>query len=153
MTFTRLYPLFRKRARLFLDVNLHVLSKVGSSDIDGVNIIAFRQINQFDLSGNVQTSPEHLPTLSVDRPCIYFCGIRTLSQKIYNFSRLFVQVKLYRSDNLDNPINSASLGQSLFFHFPPLDRDGEVGAVIHAFSVNSSHLIIKRSFRLEIHLL
>uniref|UniRef100_A0A665SYM1 Nodal modulator 1-like n=1 Tax=Echeneis naucrates TaxID=173247 RepID=A0A665SYM1_ECHNA len=71
---------------------------VGSSDIEGINIIAFRQINQFDLSGNVITSPEHLPTLSV---------------------------KLYKSDNLDNPINSVSLGQSLFFHFPPLDRDGE----------------------------
>ncbi|KAM8842505.1 BOS complex subunit NOMO1 [Synchiropus picturatus] len=72
--------------------------EVDHSDIDGVNIIAFRQINQFDLSGNVVTSPEHLPTISV---------------------------KLYKSDNLDNPINSVSLGQSLFFHFPPLDRDGE----------------------------
>lgn len=39
--------------------------QVGSSDIEGVNIIAFRQINQFDLSGNIVTSPEHLPTLSV----------------------------------------------------------------------------------------
>ncbi|CAN9509958.1 unnamed protein product [Ophioblennius macclurei] len=76
----------------------HRAVEVGSSDIEGVNIIAFRQINQFDLSGNIITSPEHLPTLSV---------------------------KLYRSDNLDNPINSVSLGQSLFFHFPPLDRDGE----------------------------
>ncbi|KAG7485675.1 nodal modulator 1-like [Solea senegalensis] len=76
----------------------HRAIEVGSTDIDGVNIIAFRQINQFDLSGNVVTSPEHLPTLSV---------------------------KLYKSDNLDNPINSVSLGQSLFFHFPPLDRDGE----------------------------
>uniref|UniRef100_A0A667XUU7 NODAL modulator 1 n=1 Tax=Myripristis murdjan TaxID=586833 RepID=A0A667XUU7_9TELE len=76
----------------------HRAIEVGSSDIEGINIIAFRQINQFDLSGNVITSPEHLPTLSV---------------------------KLYKSDNLDNPINSVSLGQSLFFHFPPLDRDGE----------------------------
>ncbi|XP_019905336.2 nodal modulator 1 [Esox lucius] len=76
----------------------HRFIEVGSADIMGVNIIAFRQINQFDLSGNVITSAEHLPTLSV---------------------------KLYRSDNLDNPINSVSLGQSLFFHFPPLDRDGE----------------------------
>lgn len=72
--------------------------EVGSSDITGVNIIAFRQINQFDLSGNIQASPEHLATLSV---------------------------KLYKSDNLDNPINSISLGQSLFFHFPPLERNGE----------------------------
>uniref|UniRef100_A0A673CEK0 Nodal modulator n=1 Tax=Sphaeramia orbicularis TaxID=375764 RepID=A0A673CEK0_9TELE len=77
----------------------HRAIEVGSTDIEGVNIIAFRQINQFDLSGNVITSPEHLPTLSV---------------------------KLYKSDNLDNPISSVSLGQSLFFHFPPLDRDGEV---------------------------
>ncbi|KAK0146111.1 Nodal modulator 1 [Merluccius polli] len=76
----------------------HRSLQVGNSDIEGVNIIAFRQINQFDLSGNVVTSPEHLPTLSV---------------------------KLYRSDNMDNPINTVSLGQSLFFHFPPLDRDGE----------------------------
>lgn len=76
----------------------HRAVEVGSSDIEGVNILAFRQINQFDLSGNVHTSPEHLATLSV---------------------------KLYKSDNLDNPINSVSLGQSLFFNFPPLDRDGE----------------------------
>uniref|UniRef100_A0A674CCU5 Nodal modulator n=1 Tax=Salmo trutta TaxID=8032 RepID=A0A674CCU5_SALTR len=76
----------------------HRSIEVGSTDIVGVNIIAFRQINQFDLSGNIITSSEHLPTLSV---------------------------KLYKSDNLDNPINSVSLGQSLFFHFPPLDRDGE----------------------------
>uniref|UniRef100_A0A1A8V1N5 Nodal modulator n=1 Tax=Nothobranchius furzeri TaxID=105023 RepID=A0A1A8V1N5_NOTFU len=76
----------------------HRAIEVSSSDIEGVNIIACRQINHFDLSGNIITSAEHLPTLSV---------------------------KLYRSDNLDNPINSVSLGQSLFFHFPPLDRDGE----------------------------
>ncbi|XP_007258520.3 nodal modulator 1 [Astyanax mexicanus] len=76
----------------------HRTIEVGSTDIDGVNIIAFRQINQFDLSGNIITSPEHLPTL---------------------------WVKLYKSDNLDNPFQSVSLGQSLFFHFSPLLRDGE----------------------------
>ncbi|XP_034542714.1 LOW QUALITY PROTEIN: nodal modulator 1 [Notolabrus celidotus] len=76
----------------------HRAIEVGSNDIEGVNIIAFRQINHFDLSGNIHTSPEHLSTLSV---------------------------KLYKNDNLDNPISSVSLGQSLFFHFPPLDRDGE----------------------------
>ncbi|XP_063286390.1 BOS complex subunit NOMO3-like [Pelobates fuscus] len=71
---------------------------VGSTDIDEVNIIAFRQINQFDISGNVIAPSEYLSTLLV---------------------------KLYKSDNLDNPIQSVSLGQSLFFHFPPLLRDGE----------------------------
>ncbi|XP_073447228.1 BOS complex subunit NOMO3-like isoform X1 [Aquarana catesbeiana] len=76
--------------------------EVGNTDIEEVNIIAFRQINQFDLSGNVMTSPEYLPTLLV---------------------------KLYESDNLDNPIQSVSLGQSLFFHFPPLLRDGETYVV------------------------
>uniref|UniRef100_A0A3Q3IUZ5 Prealbumin-like fold domain-containing protein n=1 Tax=Monopterus albus TaxID=43700 RepID=A0A3Q3IUZ5_MONAL len=86
----------------------HRAIEVGSSDIEGINIIAFRQINQFDLSGNVITSPEHLPTLSV---------------------------KLYKSDNLDNPINSVSLSQSLFFHFSPLDRDGEVSAYLCADAV------------------
>nr|XP_020498466.1 LOW QUALITY PROTEIN: nodal modulator 1-like [Labrus bergylta] len=87
----------------------HRAIEVSSNDIEGVNIIAFRQINQFDLSGNVHTSPEHLPTLSV---------------------------KLYKIDNLDNPINSVSLGQSLFFHFPPLDRDGE-GYVLMLYSTLS----------------
>lgn len=43
---------------------------MGSSDITGVNIIAFRQINQFDLSGNIQTLPEHLATLSVGEPAV-----------------------------------------------------------------------------------
>uniref|UniRef100_A0A8B9G2P1 NOMO2 protein n=1 Tax=Amazona collaria TaxID=241587 RepID=A0A8B9G2P1_9PSIT len=71
---------------------------VGNSDIGDVNIIAFRQINQFDLSGNVITSSEYLSTLCV---------------------------KLYKSENLDNPIHTVNLGLSLFFHFPPLLRDGE----------------------------
>ncbi|CAO2632966.1 Nodal modulator 1 [Lemmus lemmus] len=72
--------------------------QVGNNDVDDVNIIVFRQINQFDLSGNVVTSSEYLSTL---------------------------WVKLFRSENLDNPIQTVSLGQSLFFHFPPLLRDGE----------------------------
>uniref|UniRef100_A0A803TL17 Prealbumin-like fold domain-containing protein n=1 Tax=Anolis carolinensis TaxID=28377 RepID=A0A803TL17_ANOCA len=76
----------------------HSAIEIGSNDIENVNIIAFRQINQFDLSGNVITSSEHLPTL---------------------------WVKLYKSENLDNPVHTVSLGQSLFFHFPPLLRDGE----------------------------
>ncbi|XP_075686281.1 BOS complex subunit NOMO3-like [Rhinoderma darwinii] len=76
--------------------------QVGDRDLEEVNIIAFRQINQFDLSGNVITSPEHLSTLLV---------------------------KLYKSENLDNPIQSVSLGQSFFFHFPPLLRDGETYVV------------------------
>uniref|UniRef100_A0A8D0GN98 Prealbumin-like fold domain-containing protein n=1 Tax=Sphenodon punctatus TaxID=8508 RepID=A0A8D0GN98_SPHPU len=81
----------------------HRAIEVGNRDIEEVTILAFRQINQFDLSGNVITSSEHLPTL---------------------------WVKLYKSENLDNPIQTVSLGQSLFFHFPPLLRDGENYVVV-----------------------
>uniref|UniRef100_A0A8C1HMP9 Nodal modulator n=1 Tax=Cyprinus carpio carpio TaxID=630221 RepID=A0A8C1HMP9_CYPCA len=55
----------------------HKTIEVGSTDIEGINIIAFRQINQFDLSGNVITSPEHLPTLWVnllDLICVNLFG-------------------------------------------------------------------------------
>uniref|UniRef100_A0A8C9DM67 Prealbumin-like fold domain-containing protein n=1 Tax=Prolemur simus TaxID=1328070 RepID=A0A8C9DM67_PROSS len=41
----------------------HRVIEVGNNDIDDINIIVFRQINQFDLSGNVITSSEYLPTL------------------------------------------------------------------------------------------
>ncbi|XP_054992376.1 BOS complex subunit NOMO1 [Sorex araneus] len=76
----------------------HRVISVGNNDIDDINIIVFRQINQFDLSGNVITPSEYLPTL---------------------------WVKLYRSENLDSPVQTLALGQSLFFHFPPLPRDGQ----------------------------
>ncbi|TRZ04195.1 hypothetical protein DNTS_011991 [Danionella cerebrum] len=77
---------------------IQVSSAWGNADIEGLNIIAFRQMNQFDLSGNIITSSEHLSTL---------------------------WVKLYKSDNLDSPFQTVSLGQSLFFHFAPLPHDGE----------------------------
>ncbi|XP_036042934.1 nodal modulator 1 isoform X2 [Onychomys torridus] len=41
----------------------HRVIEVGNNDVDDVNIIVFRQINQFDLSGNVITSSEYLSTL------------------------------------------------------------------------------------------
>uniref|UniRef100_A0A8C2C874 Nodal modulator n=1 Tax=Cyprinus carpio TaxID=7962 RepID=A0A8C2C874_CYPCA len=90
--------------------------RVGDTDIEGINIIAFRQINQFDLSGNVITSSEHLPTL---------------------------WVKLCKSDNLDNPIQSVSLGQSMFFHFAPLPRDGESYVLILHTSLSQSQYDFK----------
>lgn len=46
-----------------------------------------------------------------------------------------LQVKLYKSDNLDNPIQTVSLGQSLFFHFPPLLRDGQVSPLLSTLSL------------------
>ncbi|XDV36118.1 hypothetical protein PO909_005962 [Leuciscus waleckii] len=96
----------------------HKTIEVGNTDIEGINIIAFRQINQFDLSGNVITSPDHLPTL---------------------------WVKLYKSDNLDtdNPFQTVSLGQSLFFHFAPLPRDGESYVLMLQTSLSPSQYDIK----------
>lgn len=49
------------------------------------------------------------------------------------------QVKLYKSENLDNPIHTVNLGLSLFFHFPPLLRDGEVRILLNKISLG--HLI------------
>lgn len=73
--------------------------QVDTRDIHDVNIVAFRHMNQFDLSGNIITpSQELLATL---------------------------KVVLYRGDNLDTPFQTLSLTQSSFFHFPPLQRDGE----------------------------
>lgn len=45
--------------------NVRLSLQVGNNDVDDVNIIVFRQINQFDLSGNVITSSEYLSTLWV----------------------------------------------------------------------------------------
>uniref|UniRef100_A0A3P9MQJ9 Nodal modulator n=1 Tax=Oryzias latipes TaxID=8090 RepID=A0A3P9MQJ9_ORYLA len=60
----------------------HRAIEVGNSDIEGVNIIAFRQINQFDLSGNIVTSPEHLPTLSTYMLMLY----STLPRSQYDYT-------------------------------------------------------------------
>lgn len=46
-------------------LNVRLSLQVGNNDVDDVNIIVFRQINQFDLSGNVITSSEYLSTLWV----------------------------------------------------------------------------------------
>uniref|UniRef100_A0A8C0EAS9 NOMO2 protein n=1 Tax=Bubo bubo TaxID=30461 RepID=A0A8C0EAS9_BUBBB len=60
----------------------HRAIEVGNRDIDDVNIIAFRQINQFDLSGNVITSSEYLSTL-----CNYVVLLdSTLSKSQYDYT-------------------------------------------------------------------
>lgn len=46
-------------------LNVRLSLQVGNNDVDDINIIVFRQINQFDLSGNVITSSEYLSTLWV----------------------------------------------------------------------------------------
>ena len=39
--------------------------KVADTDIKNINILAFRRMNQMDLSGNVVTDHSHLPYLKV----------------------------------------------------------------------------------------
>uniref|UniRef100_A0A8C4QP48 Nodal modulator n=1 Tax=Eptatretus burgeri TaxID=7764 RepID=A0A8C4QP48_EPTBU len=80
-------------------IPLHTDIQVGQADVSGVKIITFRRTNEFDLSGNVICPPEYLPTL---------------------------KAVLYRGEDGDSPFQTVSFGHSSFFHFPPLQHDGEV---------------------------
>lgn len=75
---------------------------VEKSDFQGVNIIAFRRMNQMDISGNVVTDPEFLPSL---------------------------KVRLYKEDNPGVPMFTASLGVVSFFYLPSLQMDDAVYTV------------------------
>ncbi|XP_013400762.1 nodal modulator 2 [Lingula anatina] len=77
--------------------------KVEDSDLNNVNIIAFRRLNQMDISGNIKTSKEHLSSL---------------------------KVKLFKEDNPDSPIGIVSLGTSVFFYLPSVTIDKETAYVI-----------------------
>ncbi|XP_071806150.1 BOS complex subunit NOMO1-like [Asterias amurensis] len=71
--------------------------KVQGKDIDDLQIIVFRRLNQFEIGGNIVTSSEYLATL---------------------------KILLYSEDNLVSPLHTLSLGISSFFQFPPLLNDG-----------------------------
>ncbi|KAK7106662.1 BOS complex subunit NOMO1-like isoform X2 [Littorina saxatilis] len=85
-------------------VNTHIeragpksrIIKVADKDFTDINIIAFRRMNQMDISGNVMTPEEHLPHL---------------------------KARLYREDAPDSPVHTISLGRSTFFYFPTLQMD------------------------------
>ncbi|CAE1283138.1 Nodal modulator 3,Nodal modulator 1,Nodal modulator 2 [Acanthosepion pharaonis] len=74
------------------------LLKVENTDLTNVNIIAFRRMNQMDVSGNVITPPDILPTL---------------------------KVVLYKEDSPDSPTHSISLGTTSFFYLPSLPTDDQ----------------------------
>ncbi|CAH1796880.1 unnamed protein product [Owenia fusiformis] len=88
------------------DVNQHiervapkeVIVKPTNADMTGVNMIAFRRLNQMDVSGNVITDVQYLSSL---------------------------KVRLYREENPDSPIHTASLVNTPFFYLPSLARDGQ----------------------------
>ncbi|OWF46756.1 nodal modulator 1-like [Mizuhopecten yessoensis] len=88
------------------DVNRHIERAapksqqitVVDSDFTDVSVIAFRRVNQMDISGNVITQEEHLPSL---------------------------KVRLYRDETPDSPIHTVSLGTVTFFFLPSLPIDNE----------------------------
>lgn len=101
-----LQPKCTYQIRLKSEVNPHIEKSapqfhelvVKDSDFTGINIIAFRRNNQMDISGNVVTPEEFLQHL---------------------------KVRLYRDDNPDSPIHTASLGPVSFFYLPSLQMTNE----------------------------
>lgn len=92
------------RMKSGLDVNQHIERATPSTldisvqdgDITGLHLITFRHFNQVDISGNVITHPDYLPTL---------------------------KVLLSRDDNTDQMMHTLSLSASSFFHFPAIALD------------------------------
>lgn len=88
------------------EVNMHIERstpkfrkiQVSGEDMTGVNLIAFRRMNQMDLSGNVITQQEFVNTL---------------------------KVSLYKESNLDSAIHSMPLGQTSFFYLPSIAIDNQ----------------------------
>nr|KAG5688657.1 hypothetical protein BaRGS_017511 [Batillaria attramentaria] len=86
-------------------VNTHIersgpksrLVQVVDKDFTDVNIIAFRRMNQMDISGNVITPSEE-----------FYASVKA---------------QLYREDSPDSPVHSISLARSPFFYFPTLQMD------------------------------
>ena len=75
------------------------LHQVEASDLHEINIIAFRRLNQMDVSGNVKTSARFLPSL---------------------------KVRLVNEAQPDTPIHTVTLSKSSFFYMPSLTMDGKV---------------------------
>lgn len=71
---------------------------VENSDFNNVRFIAFRRMNQMDISGNIITSDEFLPTL---------------------------KLKLFKEDNPDAPIHTVSMSVTTFFYLPSLQIDNQ----------------------------
>ncbi|XP_071122767.1 BOS complex subunit NOMO1-like [Mytilus edulis] len=92
--------------RLKTEVNKHIERSapksrnimIENSDFTGVNIIAFRKMNQMDISGNVVCHDDYLSTL---------------------------KIHLYRDDNVDSPIHTVNMGVTSFFFLPSLPINNE----------------------------
>ncbi|KAH9504323.1 Nodal modulator 2 [Bulinus truncatus] len=88
------------------DVNTHIEHtapasrqvQVESSDLHDINIIAFRRMNQMDISGNVKTNLKFLP---------------------------YLKIRLVSEAQPDTPIHTVSLSKSTFFFLPTLQMDNK----------------------------
>ena len=88
------------------DVNKHIERAapksrslvVENSDFNGVNIIAFRKMNQMDISGDIACLDDYLSSL---------------------------KVHLYRDDNVDSSIHTVNMGVTSFFYLPSLPINNE----------------------------
>ncbi|XP_074644327.1 BOS complex subunit NOMO3-like isoform X2 [Tubulanus polymorphus] len=76
--------------------SIHI--QVEKSDKMNVNIIAFRRLNQLDLSGRIVGDQKNLPGL---------------------------KVVLFREDNPDSPIHTLTMGVSPMFYLPTIPQDGK----------------------------
>ncbi|XP_073255709.1 BOS complex subunit NOMO3-like [Porites lutea] len=86
-------PHIERASPSFIDI------QVSGSDLRNVNMIAFRHVNQFEITGNVFTDRQFLSTLKV-----------TLSPE----------------NNPDTPMFTTPVGVSSYFQFPPIPNDGMV---------------------------
>ncbi|CAC5408303.1 Nodal modulator 2,Nodal modulator 3,Nodal modulator 1 [Mytilus coruscus] len=92
--------------RLKTEVNKHIERSapksrnimIENSDFTGVNIIAFRKMNQMDISGNIVCHDDYLSTL---------------------------KIHLYKDDNVDSPIHTVNMGVTSFFFLPSLPINNE----------------------------
>lgn len=112
------------RLKQAVDVNQHIeratpeerIVKVTGGDINGIRLIVFRRFNQMDISGNVITKQEYLPSL---------------------------KVRLYKEDSPDQVLHNIPLGQSSFFHLPALPIDNRNYILRLDTSLSSSSYFIE----------
>ncbi|XP_054167363.1 BOS complex subunit NOMO3-like [Oppia nitens] len=111
------------------------LIRVEDRDITNVRLIIFRKITQMDVSGDVITAFEHLPSL---------------------------KIRLYSELNPDQPITTIALNKSPFFFLPPLNIDNrnyfirlesslssniyELDTPLRTFRANTSHIHLTITF-------
>ncbi|XP_067042514.1 BOS complex subunit NOMO3-like [Acropora muricata] len=89
-------PLLERASPSFIDI------QISGSDHQNINMLAFRHVNQIEITGNVVTDRQYISTLKV-----------TLSPE----------------NNPDTPLFTTPVGVSSYFQFTPVPNDGKVYVV------------------------